>query len=61
MPTGRGEEARPCPQPAPNEPQFTVETIREGMKRSAKGADELNKQLKDVFSLSDSGASLRLR
>lgn len=42
-------------------PLFTVESVREGLKLSARGADELNKQLADQFTLSGPSASLRLR
>ncbi|MGZ3747134.1 MAG: hypothetical protein ACXWRE_07195 [Pseudobdellovibrionaceae bacterium] len=42
-------------------PAITVEEIQKALCDSAAGASELNDQLKDVFVLSDTSATLRLR
>ena len=42
-------------------PVLTVEDVNKALESSADSANELNNQLRDVFSLSNSSATLRLR
>jgi hypothetical protein len=46
---------------APTKPRLTVALVQAALQRAAAGADELNDQLREVFELSDSSATLRLR
>lgn len=46
---------------AESKPRLTVELVHAALRRAAPGADELNDQLREVFELSDSSATLRLR
>jgi hypothetical protein len=39
----------------------TVEDVREALRQAAPGANELNRQLDQVFTLSEASAMLRLR
>ena len=41
--------------------EFTIEKFREALKKSEINANELSKQLKEVFALSNSSSALRLR
>jgi hypothetical protein len=61
MPTEPREPTSTGSSTAPPSPVFTVESVHEGLKLSARGADELNKQLADQFTLSGLSALLRLR
>lgn len=40
---------------------FTVDTVNDTVRKAARGADELNQNLRETFELSDSSAALRLR
>ena len=40
---------------------LTIDAVNDALKNASKSANELNKQLKDVFGLPDSSATLRLR
>lgn len=42
-------------------PRFDKATVQAALKRSAAGANELHGQIKEVFALTDSSATLRLR
>jgi hypothetical protein len=42
-------------------PELTEAVVKEALRQSAEGANELNKKLKEVFVLSDASATLRLR
>lgn len=42
-------------------PELTEAAVKEALRTSAEGANELNKKLKEVFALSDASATLRLR
>ena len=48
-----------APDSAP--PELTEAAVKEALRQSAEGANELNKKLKEVFALSDASATLRLR
>jgi hypothetical protein len=43
------------------EPALTIAAVQEALSQAAPGADELNQQLKEVFSLTGASATLRLR
>jgi hypothetical protein len=42
-------------------PELTEADVRDALRQSADGANELNKKLKEVFALTDASATLRLR
>jgi hypothetical protein len=56
-PKDHDDEASPDSVP----PELTEAAVKEALRQSAEGANELNKKLKEVFSLSDTSATLRLR
>ena len=42
-------------------PELTEAAVKQALRQSADGANELNEKLKEVFALSDASATLRLR
>jgi hypothetical protein len=47
--------------PASSPPQLTETAVNEALRKSADGANKLNETLREVFALSDTSATLRLR
>jgi hypothetical protein len=58
---GRAKKGRQQPPRSKPKPQFTVNAVRDALRKAAPGADELNQDLRETFELSDSSATLRLR
>jgi hypothetical protein len=54
---GPDDDAPPDSTPPP----LTEAEVKEILRQSAEGANELNQKLKEVFALSDTSATLRLR
>ncbi len=57
-------EPKKSPEDAPPDsipPPLTEAEVKEALRQSADGANELNQKLKEVFALSDTSATLRLR
>ncbi len=57
------QRRRRVPQKAKGEapPKLSKQQVHAALKQSSKGSNELGRELKEVFALSDASASLRLR
>lgn len=49
------------PSPSNDAPAFSVASVQEAMRKASKGASELNKEMKNLSTLSEATSRLRLR
>lgn len=55
------EDVEPATTPASTPPQLTTDAVKAALRRAAPGANELHQKLRELFTLTDASATLRLR